>query len=32
MAMTVTIDLGYEFTVKADYSTVFDTLSDGRRG
>lgn len=28
MAMTVTIDLGYEFTVKADYSTVFDTLSD----
>jgi carbon monoxide dehydrogenase subunit G len=28
MAMTVTIDLGYEFTVKADYNTVFDTLSD----
>jgi carbon monoxide dehydrogenase subunit G len=28
MAITVTIDLGYEFTVKADYNTVFDTLSD----
>jgi carbon monoxide dehydrogenase subunit G len=28
MAMTVTIDLGYEFTVKANYNTVFDTLSD----
>jgi carbon monoxide dehydrogenase subunit G len=28
MAMTVTIDLGYEFAVKADYNTVFDTLSD----
>jgi carbon monoxide dehydrogenase subunit G len=28
MATTVTIDLGYEFTVKADYNTVFDTLSD----
>jgi carbon monoxide dehydrogenase subunit G len=28
MAMTVTIDLGYELTVKADYNTVFDTLSD----
>jgi carbon monoxide dehydrogenase subunit G len=28
MAMTVTIDLGYEFTVKADYNKVFDTLSD----
>lgn len=26
--MTVTIDLGYEFAVKADYNTVFDTLSD----
>lgn len=26
--MTVTIDLGYEFTVKADYNKVFDTLSD----
>ena len=28
MAITVTIDLGYEFTVKADYNTVFDTLSE----
>ena len=28
MAITVTIDLGYEFTVKADYNKVFDTLSD----
>jgi carbon monoxide dehydrogenase subunit G len=28
MAITVTIDLGYEFAVKADYNTVFDTLSD----
>ena len=28
MAITVTIDLGYEFTVKANYNTVFDTLSD----
>ena len=28
MAIKVTIDLGYEFAVKADYATVFDTLSD----
>jgi len=28
MAITVNIDLGYEFAVKADYATVFDTLSD----
>ena len=28
MAITVTIDLGYEFTVKANYNTAFDTLSD----
>ena len=28
MAITVTIDLGYEFTVKANYNTVFDTLCD----
>ena len=28
MAITVNIDLGYEFAVKADYTTVFDTLSD----
>ncbi len=28
MAFTVTIDLGYEFAVKADYATVFDVLSD----
>jgi carbon monoxide dehydrogenase subunit G len=28
MAITVSIDLGYEFAVKADYNTVFDTLSD----
>ncbi len=28
MTITVNIDLGYEFAVKADYSTVFDTLSD----
>jgi carbon monoxide dehydrogenase subunit G len=28
MAITVNIDLGYEFAVKADYGTVFDTLSD----
>lgn len=27
MAITVTIDLGYEFAVKADYATVFDVLS-----
>lgn len=28
MTITVNIDLGYEFSVKADYNTVFDTLSD----
>ena len=28
MAMIVTIDLGYEFAVKADFATVFDLLSD----
>ncbi len=28
MAIKVNIDLGYEFAVKADYQTVFDTLSD----
>jgi carbon monoxide dehydrogenase subunit G len=28
MAITVTIDLGYEFAVKADYVTVFEVLSD----
>ena len=28
MAMTVSIDLGYEFAVKADYASVFETLSD----
>ena len=28
MAITVTIDLGYEFSVEANYNTVFDTLSD----
>jgi len=28
MAIIVNIDLGYEFAVKADYATVFDTLSD----
>ena len=28
MTITVNIDLGYEFAVKADYGTVFDTLSD----
>jgi carbon monoxide dehydrogenase subunit G len=28
MAIKVAIDLGYEFTVKADYATVFDILSD----
>ena len=28
MAIKVAIDLGYEFAVKADYATVFDTLSD----
>lgn len=28
MAIIVNIDLGYEFAVKADYVTVFDTLSD----
>lgn len=27
MAITVTIDLGYEFAVKADYASVFDVLS-----
>ncbi|NCN69836.1 MAG: SRPBCC family protein [Betaproteobacteria bacterium] len=27
MAIIVTIDLGYEFAVKADYATVFDVLS-----
>jgi carbon monoxide dehydrogenase subunit G len=28
MTIKVAIDLGYEFAVKADYATVFDTLSD----
>lgn len=28
MAIKVNIDLGYEFAVKADFATVFDTLSD----
>ena len=28
MAITVDIDLGYEFTVKAGYEAVFDILSD----
>ena len=28
MAIKVAIDLGYEFTVKADFATVFDILSD----
>lgn len=28
MAIIVNIDLGYEFAVKADYGTVFNTLSD----
>jgi len=28
MTIAVNIDLGYEFAVKADYGTVFDTLSD----
>jgi carbon monoxide dehydrogenase subunit G len=28
MSFKVNIDLGYEFAVKADYNTVFDTLSD----
>ncbi len=28
MAVTVDIDLGYEFAVKAAYKDVFDTLSD----
>jgi carbon monoxide dehydrogenase subunit G len=28
MTIIVNIDLGYEFAVKADYTTVFDTLSD----
>jgi carbon monoxide dehydrogenase subunit G len=28
MAIIVNIDLGYEFAVKADHTTVFDTLSD----
>jgi len=28
MAINVSIDLGYEFAVKANYQTVFDTLSD----
>lgn len=28
MAIKVNIDLGYEFAVKADFQTVFDTLSD----
>ena len=28
MAITVTIDLGYEFAVKADYATVFEVLSN----
>ncbi len=28
MAIKVTIDMGYEFVVNADFTTVFDTLSD----
>jgi carbon monoxide dehydrogenase subunit G len=28
MAISLSIDLGYEFAVKADYNTVFDTLSN----
>ena len=28
MTIIVNIDLGYEFAVKADYTTCFDTLSD----
>lgn len=28
MTIKVTIDLGYEFAVKADYAAVFDTLSN----
>lgn len=28
MAIKVLIDMGYEFAVRADYTTVFDTLSD----
>jgi len=28
MAIKVTIDMGYEFAVNADFTTVFDTLSD----
>ncbi len=28
MAIIVSIDLGYEFAVKANFQTVFDTLSD----
>ena len=28
MTIKVSIDLGYEFAVKADYATVFDTLSN----
>ena len=28
MSITVNIDLGYEFAVRADYGTVFDTLSN----
>ena len=28
MAITVKLDLGYEFAVKADYHTVFELLSD----
>lgn len=28
MAIKVNIDLGYEFAVKADFQTVFSTLSD----
>ncbi len=28
MAIKVSIDLGYEFAVKAGFNTVFDTLSD----
>jgi carbon monoxide dehydrogenase subunit G len=28
MAFKVSIDLGYEFAVKADFATVFDTLSN----
>jgi len=28
MTIKVTIDLGYELAVKADFQTVFDTLSD----